>query len=149
MRKVVISILAAGLVVGALGGPAAAGKKKTISKEFSAGPHAPLPNATEDIGHSCIAGQEGVHKTTISFKTPGKGTLTVGIHDFDGDWDLYVLDSKGAMLGVSEASQLQGAAPEENVTVRLAAKKTYDIVACNFAGGPTASGHYKYVYKKR
>ena len=149
MRKVVVSVLAAGLVIGALAGPAAAGKKKTISKTFSAGPHAPLPNAeAEDIGHSCLAGQEGVHKTTVSFKTPGKGKLSVGLHDFEGDWDLYVLDSKGAMIGVSEASQLQGAGPEENLTVSLAARKTYKIVACNFAGGPTASGHYRYTYKR-
>ncbi len=148
MRKALASILAAGLVFGMLAGPAVAGKKKKISKTFAAGPHIPLPNATEDLGHSCLAGEEGVHKTTIAFKTPGKGLLDVSIENFQGDWDLYVLDAAGNMIGVSEASQLQEAPPVEQIMIPLAAKKDYSIVACNFGGGPTADGKYTYTYKK-
>lgn len=147
MRKALASILAAGLVFGMLAGPAVAGKKK-ITKTFTAGPHVPLPNATEDLGHSCLAGEEGVHKTTIPFKTPGKGILDVSIENFQGDWDLYVIDAAGSRIGVSEASQLQEAPAVEQIMIPLAAKKTYSIVACNFAGGPTADGTYTYTYKK-
>lgn len=147
MRKAVITVLLAGLVAG-LPGSASAGRTKTIHKEFSAGPLAPMPNVAEDVGHSCLTGAEGVHKSTIAFKTPGKGVLDVTISEFEYDWDLYVLDSKGTRIGTSEASQLQGASQEEHINIRLAAKKTYSIVACNFAGGPTAAGHYSYKYKK-
>lgn len=149
MRKALASILAAGLVFGMLAGPAVAGKKKKISKTFAAGPNIPIPNADPGatFGHSCMAGEEGVHKTTVAFKTPGKGTLDVSIENFQGDWDLYVLDAAGNRIGTSEASQLQDAPPVERIMVPLAAKKTYSIVACNFAGGPTADGKYTYTYK--
>jgi hypothetical protein len=149
MRKALASILAAGLVFGMLAGPATAGKKKKITKTFAAGPHVPIPNADpgNTLGHSCLAGEEGVHKTTVAFKTPGKGLLDVSIDGFEGDWDLYVLDASGATIGVSEASQLQEAPTVERIMVPLAAKKTYSIVACNFAGSPLADGTYTYTYK--
>ena len=149
MRKALASILAAGLVFGMLAGPATAAKKKKISKTFAAGPHLPMPNASEDptIPHSCMAGEEGIHKTTVALRTPGKGVLNVSIENFEGDWDLYVLDAAGTQIGVSEASQLQDAPPVEQIVIPLAAKKTYSIVACNFAGGPTADGKYTYTYK--
>ena len=147
MRKAIVTVLLAGLVAG-VPGSAAAGRTKTIHKEFSAGPLAPMPNVAEDVGHSCLTGAEGVHKSTVAFKTPGRGTLQVSVGEFDGDWDLYVLDSSGNRIGTSEASQIQGAPQEESLTLKLAAKKTYSIVACNFAGGPTAAGHYMYKYRR-
>ncbi len=145
MRKALASILAAGLVFGMLAGPAVAGKKKKISKTFTAGPNVP---GADVAANTCLHSEEGVSKTSIAFKTPGKGLLDVGLENFQGDWDLYVLDAAGNTVASSGGSQLTGDAAVEQIMVPLAAKKTYSIVACNFAGGPTADGKYTYTYKK-
>ena len=146
MRKTMVSVALVGLMA-ALPGSALAGKK-TIHKEFSAGPHAPIPVLSDADPNGCRNGEEGVHKTTVPFKAPGKGVLSVGIDTFDGDWDLYVLSKSGSVLAASDASQLQGSPQEENISMRLGKKQAVQIVACNWAGGPTASGHYMYKYKK-
>jgi hypothetical protein len=146
MRKTVISVALVALVA-AVPGSALAGKK-TIHKSFSAGPHAPIPVLSDADPNGCRNGEEGVHKTTVPFKTPGKGLLKVGLEAFEGDWDLYVTTKTGTVIAASDASQLQGSPQEENITVPLGAKKSVNIVACNWAGGPTAEGHYTYKYKK-
>ncbi|MDQ3985256.1 MAG: hypothetical protein M3280_02005 [Actinomycetota bacterium] len=148
MRRALVSILVLGLVGGVVSAPALAGKKKTIKKEFSAGPHAPLPILADASPNGCLDGQEGLNKTTVAFKTPGKGLLDVTIHEFEGDWDMYVTTPDGSVLAASDSSQLQGAAQEERIQINLPAKKSFNIVACNWAGGPTAAGHYTYKYKK-
>ena len=147
MRKTVISIALVGLMA-ALPGSAFAGKTKTIHKEFSVGPLAPLPVLSDADPNGCRSGQEGVHKTTIPFTAPKKGTLSVNLAEFDGDWDLYVTSKSGGVIAASDASQIQGSPQEENITVRLGTKQAVNIVACNWAGGPTAAGHYMYKYKK-
>ena len=146
MRRALVSIVVLGLVGGVIAAPAMAGKK-TIKKEFSAGPHAPFPVPSDASATGCLASQEGVNKTTVALKTPGKGLLDVMIHDFEGDWDLYVTTPSGQVLGSSDSSQLQGSPQEERIQISLPAKKTFNIVACNWAGGPTAAGHYSYKYR--
>lgn len=143
MLKLVGTALAAGLVIGLIGGPAAAGRTKTIHREFTAGPNVPMP----DSDNGCLSGVEGVQKTTIPFKAPKAGMFTASIHDFQGDWDLFVTDSKGTVLGVDDSSQLTGDPVDETIILRLKAGQKVNIVACNWAGGPTAAGHYMYKYK--
>lgn len=150
MRKTLVSILALGLIAAALSAaPALAKKKKTVTihKEFSAGPHAPMPSGLAGETEGCLESTEGVNKTTVDFKTPGKGIITVTIDTFEGDWDLYLLQD-GALLASSSSSQLEGAAAEEKIMMNLGAKKAVSIVACNWAGGPTAEGMYMYKYTK-
>ena len=84
--------------------------------------------------------------TPIPFTTPGKGVLTVEIGGFQGDWDLYVFEN-GGILAAAESDQVGGAPATEKIMVLLGAKKKVEIVACNWSGGPTASGHYMYKYK--
>ena len=152
MRKALVSVLLLGLVAGALSAaPAVAGKKKkktvTVSEEFALGPHAPIPVLSDADPNGCRNGEEGVHKTTVPFTTPGKGIMTVKISAFEGDWDLYLLEGDN-VIAASDTSQLQGAAASEQIMINLGAKKKVSIVACNWAGGPTASGSYTYKYKK-
>ena len=149
MRKAIVSMLALGLIASAFSaGPAVAGKKKkktvTIHQEFSAGPHLPLPG--QEVA-GCADGQAVVHKTVVPFTTPAKGVLEVELGEFQGDWDLYVYEA-GSIIAASESDQTGGAPATEQIMVNVGAKKALEIVACNWAGGPTASGHYMYKYKK-
>ena len=152
MRKVLVSVLLLGLVAGAFSAvPAMAKKKKkktiTVSEEFSAGPHAPMPTGIAGETEGCLESNETVNKTVVDYTTPGKGIMTVEIKDFQGDWDLYLMEGD-SMIASSHASQLQDAPPVETIMVNLGAKKNVSIVACNWAGGPTAAGSYTYKYKK-
>lgn len=147
MRKALVSILLIGLV-SAMPGAAVAGKKKTktIHEDLAFGPLAPLPYASDLGPEGCRMGEEGVHKTTFSFTTPAKGVLDVTLEAFEGDWDLYVMDGDN-VLAASDQSQLQGAGASEKILIPLGKKKTIQIVGCNWAGGPTATGMYMYKYK--
>src|SRR5687768_12465786 len=103
MRKALASLIALGLVASFTATPALAGKakKKKVTKTISETidvTAVPFPNyssytATAQPG--CSAGQEGVHKMTKAFETPGAGTLTLSMSGFTGDWDLYVFDDAG------------------------------------------------------
>ncbi len=154
MRKAVVSIIALGLVASLTASPALAGKKKatkTISNTISA-TAIPFPNLSSHTGTAqpgCTAGQEGVHKHTHPFETPGAGTLTLSMSGFTGDWDLYVFDDAGVIVGRSENAQADPAmAPaEEAIEATLAARKTYDLIVCNWAGAPQATVEYTYVWK--
>ena len=153
MRKALASLVALGLLVGASASPALAGKKKTKTMSETIDVTAlPFPNysshtATPTPG--CTAGEEGVHKVTTPFETPGAGKFTASMSGFTGDWDLYLFDEDGLILGRSENAQADPAmAPaEEAIEVTLAAGKTYDLIVCNWAGAPQATVEYTYVYK--
>lgn len=150
MRKAITTILALGLVAAAFSAaPALAKKKKTVTvhEEFSAGPHAPMPSGLDGSTEGCLESTDGVNKTTVEFTTPGKGIITVTLEAFEGDWDLYLLQD-GNLLAGSSSSQLEGAPAEEKIMMNLGAKKAVSIVACNWAGGPTAEGMYMYKYTK-
>ena len=79
-----------------------------------------------------------------TFKTPGRGTLETVISGYQGEWDLYVTDSNGNVLA-SGVQFMTGT--EERATVTLPAGAEVNIYACNFAGGPIATGELTYVYK--
>ena len=147
MRKSIVSLLLLGLIAAAFSAaPALAKKKKTITvhQEFTAGPHLPLPGQDAP---GCSAGEETIHKTTIPYTTPAKGILSVEMGDFEADWDLYVYEG-GNIIAASESDQTGGAAATEQIMISLAAKSSIEIVACNWAGGPTAAGHFMFKYKK-
>ncbi len=151
MRKTLGLVLAAALAFGTLGAPAGAGKKKTVTKKktFTAGPHAPMPTGVLGETEGCLESIEGVNKTVLGYKTPKKGKFTAMIHNFEGDWDLYVTGKGGAVIGSSHDSQLEGAPTMEKVVIKLPSKYRVKVVVCNWAGTtPTADGHYIYKYKK-
>ncbi len=152
MRKTLASLIAIGLVASFSATPALAGKKKktkTISETISA-TALPFPNYSSSTGTptpGCSAGQEGVHKLTTAFETPGAGKLSFSMSGFTGDWDIYLFDGDLAIARSDNAQVPDQAAPEEKIEIALAAGKTYDLVVCNWAGAPQASAEYTYVYK--
>jgi hypothetical protein len=150
MRKTLGLALAAALALGALGAPAGAGKTVTKKKKFSAGPHAPMPTGILGETEGCLESVEGLNKTTVGYHTPKKGTFTAKIFNFEGDWDMYVTDKRGAVLGSSHASQLEGAPPTEKVVLtRVPAKEHLEVVVCNWAGlTPTADGLITFKYRR-
>lgn len=156
MRKALASLVALGLVASFAASPAVAakGKKKKVTKTISETIDVtalPFPNYSSRTGTAlpgCTAGEEGVHKHTHPFETPGAGTMTLSMSGFTGDWDLYVLNSDGIAVARSDNEQVGEAMapPEEEVVMPMGKGETYSLVICNWAGAPQASASLKYVY---
>lgn len=152
MRKIIVLLLALGLLAGATAAPAAAGKNKKkkqqkIEETFTA-KGLPLPNLSSSTGteqRSCFAGVEGVHKTSQEFEAPGKGQLTFTAEGFTGDWDLAVVFDDGTIV-YSLNDQTAGDPPEERIELPLASKQKVTLSACNFVGEPQIEVAYTYVY---
>lgn len=143
MRKMLATLVAGCLLVGMGVTPAGAGRKKTVKQQWDVAA-APFPGADDHTNPAEECGVEGVSYSVHSFTTPGKGKLDTRINAFEGEWDLYVTDSAGRLLGSSV--QFMGT-PEERVVIRVGARVDLQIYACNFLGGPTAHGELKFVYK--
>ena len=77
---------------------------------------------------------------------PAKGTIKVDLTSTDPtgktDWDLYLLDPKGNVLGASN-----GPTASEEINARAGGGKV-TIRACNLLGQPQASVKYVFTYKK-
>jgi hypothetical protein len=121
----------------------AAKKKKTLTEDWQV-TAAPFPGADDHSDPATECGTQDVNYAIHTFKTPGRGTLETVISGYQGEWDLYVTDSSGNVLG-SSVQFMTGT--EERATVTLPAGTEVDIYACNFAGGPVAVGELTYVYK--
>ncbi len=149
MRRMIGGVVAVGLITAALVAPAHAAKKKTVTEDWTATNPVPYPASFVGQGAGCQEGQEGTTKTTHAFTAPGSGALEVVLDAFDGDWDLFVFDSQGNQIGISDAGQvISGAPPGEKISgVRLRKGQEVSIVACNWLGGPSAAAHLTYVYK--
>lgn len=143
MSRFAIKVLAASLALVVVASPGLAGKR-TLKKSFTA-TNAPFPMSGSVQPGGCANGEEGIHKTTIPFKTPGKGTLSVELGNYVGDWDLHVAIN-GSIIASSNGDQ--AAVTEQISGLRFAKGAQLDIIACNWSGGPTADGNYTYVYKK-
>ena len=144
MRKGLVLLVLATLMVSAVALPAtAAKKKKTVTEDWQV-TAAPFPGADDHSDPATECGVQDVNYAVHTFKTPGRGTLETAISGYQGEWDLYVTDSSGNLLG-SSVQFMTGS--EERATVALPAGAEINIYACNFAGGPTAAGQLKYVYK--
>ena len=140
MKKTLSLLVALGLVAGVSLMPGIAeAKKKKIEGTFTA-TGAPFPHPD-----GCNGGVESVHKVSHSLETPKKGLLEVNMHSFEGDWDLFVTDTAGAVLGSSTAGQPIDP-PGETITVALDAKTEYLIVACNWSGAPVSTVDYVFTY---
>lgn len=145
MRKAIISMMAAGLVLGAFAGPASA---KTVRKSFQLLAPTPAPILTDVDPDGCLNTTEDVNKDTYNFKAPKhrrSGTLSVRIDGFEGDWDLFVL-KKGNVIAESTTDNLS----QDYESVRVGGIKggtKLQIVGCNWSGSPQANG--KLTYKHR
>lgn len=147
------AVVAAGALAPALAAPP---KPKPIVEEWSM-QHAPIPLPLAGIDgvdgtNSCTnPAFEGVSTTTKTIKTKGAGTLAVTLSDFDGDWDITVLDDKGRVLatgaGTTTPTALTATGATEKAVVKTKKAMTLVIASCNFLGGPTAEGKLVFTYK--
>lgn len=147
------TVVAAGALAPALAAPP---KPKPIVEEWSM-QHAPVPLPLAGIDgvdgtNSCTnPAFEGISTTTKTIKTTGAGTLAVTLSDFDGDWDITVLDDKGRVLavggGTTTPTALTQSGATEKAVVKTKKAMTLVIASCNFLGGPTAEGKLVFTYK--
>lgn len=103
---------------------------------------AATPDPTPTAGEVC-QGLTPSGRFEVPLKIPAAGKLQVDI-SFTGDWDLTLEDKSGNILAESAAFE----APTETVAVKFKKATEIVIVACNFAGGPTAAGKYVYTPSK-
>jgi hypothetical protein len=132
----VLAVLPIALLVVTVASAAAAPKE--TKGEFTAA-------ATPDPG--TVAACEGVTPTsrhTVPFSVPAAGKMVVEISGFQGDWDLQLRGQDGSVLGES-AGFLE---EKEIVTVKFKKAQDVVIVACNYAGGPSAAGTFVYTPSK-
>ena len=102
---------------------------------------APSPMPVHSTAGGCTVGTEGVHKDSRLFQVARAGLLTDRVTDFTGDWDAAIVDRASGQI-LDYAAQAFGSA--ESVSASLAADQGVDMVACNFAGGPTATVSYAF-----
>lgn len=146
MAKALRLLIVCALIVAVGAAPATGAKKKrkTVRQDWEV-VAAPFPGADDHSDPSTECGVEGVSYGRKTFTTPGKGTLSTRLSGFEGEWDLYVTDGDGAVLG-SSVSFMSGS--EEKVTLKLPSRMQVHIYSCNFLGGPTANAELKYLYAK-
>lgn len=147
------AVVAAGALAPALAAPP---KPKPITEEWSM-QHAPIPLPLVGIDgvdgtNSCAdPAFEGISTTTKTIKTKGAGTLAVTLTDFDGDWDITVMDDKGKVLatgaGTTTPTALTATGATEKAVVKTKKAMTLVVASCNFLGGPTAEGKLVFTYK--
>lgn len=141
--------LAGLLVAAAAATPADAAPRKPITKTYEASAPTPDPSNYAGQGYSVCAmnvpNSFHIHK----FKAPAAGKLKIELTGFTGDWDLLFLDSKGSELATGGASDLgtPQTPAKESMTAKIKKKgATYEIVACNWAGGPTGTVKYTFTF---
>jgi hypothetical protein len=155
MRLTSLVLAGALVAAGAAATPASAASKKPISKSYAVTAPAPDPTNWADLGgvagYSVCAQRIPNSFQKFSFTAPATGRLKVSLTGFTGDWDLLVTDAKGneVTAGGSDgrntpATQGEG---DENVTVKVKkARTTYNLIACNWVGGPTGTLAYTFTY---
>ena len=143
MRKMLSALIIGCLLATLSAAPVGAARKKKVVKQQWDVIAAPFPGADDHSTPSEECGVEGVTYGIHTYKTPAKGKLDARINGFEGEWDLYVTDAGGTLLGSSVQFMTN---TEERVLINVPAKTELLIYACNFAGGPIAHGELKYVY---
>ena len=136
-KRLVLAVLPVALI-GMTAATSNAAPKETKGK-FDA---AALPDPTPTAGEVC-QGLSPAGRFEVPLKVSGPGKLAVKIA-FTGDWDLTVEDKSGKILAESAAFE----APTEQLTVKFKKAADVTIVACNFAGGPTAAGEFVFTPAK-
>ncbi|HEU0131043.1 MAG TPA: hypothetical protein VFQ85_08640 [Mycobacteriales bacterium] len=148
--RLVAALCAAGALAAAATPASAASKPKTIKKSYQVSLPVPYPMLeTVPGGYGCNQGQEGVTRDTKTFTFPSNGTLVVSVA-FAGDWDLYLYDSKGTMVGASENDTSGSVSPDvEKVTFKKIKKGAkYQIQPCNWLGEKDGTVTYTFTPTK-
>ncbi|MDQ3985652.1 MAG: hypothetical protein M3280_04060 [Actinomycetota bacterium] len=150
MKKSVIAVVAGCFVAAAATLPSLAGGKRVHEKysvraiPFS---HVRVDDYYSPAKGSCLEGIEGVHKVSRRFKAPASGKLTLSSRNFQGDWDLYITDTKGQVLAEGTGAQLEGNDATEKASLSLRRGQKVDLTPCNWLGGPEALVQLEFVPK--
>jgi hypothetical protein len=138
------ALLVGTLAVATVAAPSAfAAPKKPITEKYTASAMFPDPTNQAGQGYSSCAQNVPGSFDAHPFKIPAAGTLHVDLTNFHGDWDLLIEDSDKAELAHS------GNNPEtaEATDVTFKKAQTITIVACNFAGTPSADVAATFTFK--
>lgn len=128
----------------AIGAP----KKQPITKSYTA--TAPTPDPSNEAGSDYSVCPQTVPGSfqADAFKIPAAGTLSIQVSGYNGDWDALLMDSdKSEIAGSGSGGYAPVAGGPENIEVRFKKAQTVTIVACNWAGGPTANVKATFTYK--
>ena len=149
MRTQTLVALAAGAAVAVAASPATSAPRKPITKTYTATAPAPDPTnaggtAAYDVCAQAVPQSFHVEK----FKAPAPGKLAVEVSGFQGDWDLLITDAKGVQLATSgNGGYGTPATPSvEKATVKVKRAGEFRIVACNWAGTPSATAKYTFTF---
>jgi hypothetical protein len=140
------ALAVASLAVAAIAAPPAlaAPKKKPISKTYTVTAPMPDPSNYAGQGYSVCAMNVPSSFDKTEFKVPAAGVLSVEVSGYQGDWDLLLLDGEGGELATGGSSDL---GVPEVAEVRFKKPEAVSIVACNWAGSPTATVKYTFTFK--
>ena len=139
-----VGVIAALLAV-SVGLPADAAPKP-VSETYTVTAPVPFPMSTAVPSYDgCWQGQESLSKNTKALKFPANGSLQAEV-SYDGDWDLYLFDAKGAKAAAAETWEVANAAAlpgKEKITFKkIKAGAAYSLVVCNWLGQAEAEVTY-------
>ena len=146
-------LLAAVVAAGAVAATAlpAGAAPKTIKTSYAVSLPVPFPVMEDQppTMYGCIDGEEGLSKSSREFTLPDVGTLKAEVA-YTGDWDLYLLDSKGAIVAAAETIETGNTSPAtEKITWKKGKKgQKVTLVACNWLGLKDGNVTYSYTYGK-
>jgi hypothetical protein len=148
MRALTAAVVVAALAVSA--GPAVAKPKpKPITKSYGATAPVPDPtNASPQTPYSVCPQVVPQSFQMDAFKAPAAGKLAVKLTGIIGDWDLLIMNDKKAEVGASGSGGYGTpvSTSTEAATIKVKKAGTFYIVACNWAGAPTATVSYTFTY---
>ena len=147
-RRLITAVVTAAAVAG-LASPGFAKHKPPIEKSYDV--TAPAPDPTNYLSAGGVQSYSVCAQTVPNsyhhetFKAPEAGTLKIELSDYQGDWDLLLMNSKKAEMGFAGSSDL---GVPEKLTFKIKKADSFIIVACNWAGGPTGKVKYTFTYLK-
>ena len=146
--RTAILVLAAAVASATAVSPAVAAPKKPITKTYTANAPAPDPTNAASEKYTVCAQVVPQSFDKQEFKAPAAGKLAVEVSGIIGDWDLLVMDAAGNEVSSSGSGGYgtPTTPSTESVKVKIKKKGSYFIVACNWAGAPTATVKYTFTY---
>ena len=145
-RTLVLAVVATSAVT-AVGGVAQANHKKPIEKTYTATAPAPDPTNFNPSAQYSVCEQTVPQSFHVEeFTAPEPGTIKATLNGYVGDWDFLITDDKGRELGNSGLTAVAG--EDETVTYKFKKAGTINLIACNWAGGPTGTVKYKFTFAK-
>lgn len=142
---VVVPLVSLVAVIGA--GAADANHKKPISKTYTATAPAPDPSNFSPSSTYSVCGQTVPGSFDVEeFTAPEAGTIKAELSGYVGEWDFLLTDDKGRELASSGILDVTGA--PEKITYKFKKPGTVNLIACNWAGGPTGTVKYTFTFAK-